>query len=198
MGELWPAVSGTGHRPATRKHPDGITAAALPWVREKARAGLLWLQRKRGTTDVHSGLALGFDTILAQAALDVGMALHAHIPFEAQAERWPTSDRREWQRLRDAAATVTVYGPDPLELVLTHPDITDAYVAAVRLLHARNDGLLDAAQGGVVFACWNAQKRTGGTASAVRKAAQRGLPVLHIDPVTRTVHLPGCPCTRNL
>ncbi len=182
MTETWGAVSGTGHRPATRKDPDGITPAALPWVKEKARAGLLWLQREHRTTDVHSGLALGFDTVLAQAALDVGMALHAHIPFPQHPAVWPEPDQVEWWRLVGLATTVKTYGA----------------TYCVRLLHIRNDGLLDAAHDGVVFACWNAQKRTGGTASAIRKAVKRGLPILHIDPAARTVHAPGCPCVAVL
>ncbi len=48
------AVAGTGHRPATRNNPDGITAVQLPWVREKCRAGLLWLRAEHGTVEVET------------------------------------------------------------------------------------------------------------------------------------------------
>ncbi|GAA2623937.1 hypothetical protein GCM10010399_64090 [Dactylosporangium fulvum] len=173
-------VAGTGHRPATRTNPDGITPAQMPWVRAKCRAGLLWLRDEHGTEEVWSGMALGFDLALAAAAVDLGMPLRAVIPFESQPDVWrDPRDIAEWRRLRAAAASEIVCGPNPT-----------SKQQAVALLHGRNDELLKADG---IFACWDARKRAGGTYSAVRKARDRGVPVVHIDPAAQVVCGIGCP-----
>ncbi|MGI5247535.1 hypothetical protein [Dactylosporangium sp. CA-139066] len=177
-------VSGTGHRPATSRDPDGLTPAQLPWVQAKARAGLEWLAAEHGTEEVWSGMALGWDLILAAAAVDLGLTLRAHVPYQSQPDRWEAEDQAEWSRLVTLAASVHLYGRNP------------AFKReAVALLRARNDGLLKADG---LLACWNAAKRSGGTFSAVKKAARRGLPVVHLDPARQVVHGPGCSCIEGL
>ncbi|GAA0719248.1 hypothetical protein GCM10010199_23700 [Dactylosporangium roseum] len=178
-------VAGTGHRPATRTNPDGITPAQMPWVRAKARAGLLWLAEHHDTEEVWSGMALGWDLVLASAAVDLGIPLRAVIPFESQPEVWrDPRDVAEWRRLRAAAESEIVCGPNPT---------SNQHAAA--LLHGRNDELLRA-EG--LFACWDARKRSGGTHSAVKKAARLELPVVHLDPAAQVVCGLGCSCVETL
>jgi precorrin-6x reductase len=57
----------------------------------------------------------------------------------------------------------------------------------VRLLRARNDGML--AEADAVVAVLKPSKTSGGTASAVRKAQAMGLPIVHLNPERRTVTL---------
>lgn len=165
------SVAGTGHRPATRKDPDGLRPDDMPWLREKARAGLEWFA-ERGATSVWSGLALGWDMILGAAAVDLGLDLHAHIPYESQPALWSPEPRGEWARLRAAAVREVVYGPDPQD-----------HDQATALLKKRNLGLMRADS---VFACWTGRRR-GGTWSAIVMAQRLGRLGVHLDPSTRRI-----------
>ena len=99
-------------------------------------------------------------------------------PFPQQPEPWGDEnhpDRVEWARLCRVATKLKTYGG--------HFD--------VRFLHARNDGMIAeaVADAGVVIAVLLPDKRDGGTASAVRKARLRGLPIIHVNPTARTTTL---------
>jgi hypothetical protein len=165
-------VSGTGHRPATPKDPSGLTEPQLRWLREQLSEGLDRLARQ-GPIEVLSGMAAGFDLALAAVAFELGVPLHAHIPYLSQPMGWPPAVRAEWVRLRSVAASEVIYGPNP-----------GSRWQAVKLLHARNDGLLKTDR---LLAGWDATKRRGGTWSAIVKAQRLGLAGIHLDPVTRTV-----------
>ena len=170
------AWSGTGHRPATRMDPSGLTELQMQWAREQARHGLHRL-REQGPIVIKSGMALGWDMILAAAAFDLGIPFEAHIPYVSQPMLWPPAAQAEWLRLRSVAAREVVYGENP----------GDRWTA-VKLLHARNDGLLKADR---LLALWDARKRKGGTWSAVEKAQRLGLAGVHLDPATRSVRRVG-------
>jgi hypothetical protein len=164
--------SGTGHRIATRKNPDGLTDPQLRWVREQLRTGLHRLSQQ-GPIVVLTGMALGFDMELGAAGFDLGIPFEAHIPYESQPMLWPPAAQAEWLRLRSVATREVVYGNNP-----------GNRWTAVKLLHARNDGLLEADR---LLGCWDARKRKGGTWSAIEKAQRLGLAGIHLDPATRTV-----------
>jgi hypothetical protein len=166
------AWAGTGHRVATRKNPDGLTEPQLRWVREELRTGLHRLSRQQ-KIELWVGMALGFDMELGAAAFDLGIPFVAHIPYESQPMLWPPVAQAEWIRLRSVAVREVVYGDNP----------GDRWTA-VQLLHARNDGLLEADR---LLGCWDARKRKGGTFSAIEKAQRLGLAGVHLNPATRTV-----------
>lgn len=169
----YPTVSVTGHR--------SLTDSQTSWLRAELDRVLAKLAAA-GTTDAASGMAIGADLLFAKAALDAGLRLHAHIPFPEQASVWPPVLQDEYRRLLARCETRTVYGPS----------------FAARWFFARNDGLLDFAAGGVLVAVWDG-RRTGGTFDTVRKAAERGLPVVHVDPVAMgKAHGPGCSCVLSL
>lgn len=170
----WRAIGGTGHRPRSSRNPEGIRAQDLGWLRAKARAGLEWLAHEHGTAKVRSGLALGWDLILARAAVDVGLDLHCDIPYENQAALWSPHLRAEWAALRAAAVSETVWGENPA-----------SYRQACELLEKRNEGLLDS---DAMFAAWSG-RRSGGTFRCVEQAQLRGLPGVHLDPPARRVRV---------
>ncbi len=188
--EVWPVVMVTGHR------PQHLTPAQQAWCRTKLAAAALWCRDQRGTTTAISGMALGADTLWAQAALDAGLDLHAYLPFPEQAQVWrDVRDREEWTRLLSHAALVKTAG----EL----GDLTDPARKreAVRLLHVRNEMML--ADSTAVISVLDVDQcrrrppnRRGGTWSATRKAVQRGLPGVHLDPGVGTVRL-GLPDLRS-
>ncbi len=101
--------AGTGHRP--EKLLIGSSNAYDPRVFQRvvdlARAVL----ERRRTTRVISGMALGWDTALATAAVQLGIPFDAYIPFEGQESRWPTPARRRYQELLARAARIVVVCP---------------------------------------------------------------------------------------
>lgn len=161
----WNTVAATGHR------PQHLTARERDWVRRELARVVRKLRDEHGMRAGISGMAIGADQWWAAELVDAGTALHAHVPFPQQADRWQQADRDEWRRLLGLAATVTYYGD--------HYD--------VKLLHARNAGMLAACE--AVVAVHKSSKTSGGTASAVRSARQRRLPIVLLNPESMAVTL---------
>lgn len=161
----WPVVALTGHR------PQHLSAPARDWVRTNLLSCATWLREQRNTTIAVSGFALGADLWWAAAAVRAGLELWAYLPYPQQAQHWPVADRAEWARLRGLAnpARERVFG--------------DRY--SVQALHARNDGMLD--DGDALVSVWDPGKTDGGTYSATRKASQRGMAGIHLDPARQKV-----------
>lgn len=165
----WPAVMLTGHRPQ-HLHP-----TARPWVRSELERLALKFRDEYGTTVGVSGMAIGSDLWWADAAVKAGLKLSAHVPFPQQPDKWGQGDRDEWSRLCRLAHTLKTYG---------------GYYD-VKTLHARNNGMVREAQeaDGAAIAVWDPRKTEGGTASVVEKLTTTGLPIIHVNPETRTTTL---------
>lgn len=169
LGEC-PTVGGTGHR---RQHLSGFQTA---WARRSAPEVVARLRDEHGCHTILSGLARGWDTWLAQAALGAGLKLWAHVPYPQQADFWtPPSDRAIWRELLDAAWQVTYYAEQP----------------SVGALWARNDGMIR--ESAAMAALWNPAKQTGGTYGCVQRARHVGRPVLHLNPVARSIEVMPMP-----
>lgn len=142
-------IAATGHRPDKL---GGYGAHVQAKLFKLARTYL----ESSGATHVISGMALGWDTAIARAALDLNLKLIAAVPFAGQASRWPQSDRATYLRLLRAAHVVH-YVSEP------------GYDAAK--MHKRNEWMVDTAQG--LVALWNGS--SGGTANCIRYARRKGL-----------------------
>lgn len=160
----YPRVALTGHRSRA------FSPEQAAWVQVTLAQCAARFAGTYGSRVAISGLALGADTWWALAGLSAGLALHAYVPFEGQADTFTPADRALWQALRAAASWQTVIHDGPYD---------------VRAFHARNDAMLAAAD--AVVAVWLPGVTRGGAASTVRKALARGLPVLHVDPASRAV-----------
>jgi hypothetical protein len=174
----YPTVSCTGHR--------DLTADQLAWLRPELDRVNLKLFAEHGTTDAATGMARNSDLEFGWSALFAGMRLRALIPYPQQpyGRDWTDADRDSYRRLLARCDSRHTLGTQP----------------AVGLLFARNDGLLDftAERSGVLVAVWDGRPM-GGTYDTVRKAAVRGLPVIHLDPVRMgRAHGPGCSCVEAL
>lgn len=89
-------VSATGHRPDKLGGWDNY-GDCLPHLTRFAKFMMLKLDAKQEIKAAISGLALGWDTAWALAALELRIPLIAAIPFDGQHSRW----RREQQELYD-------------------------------------------------------------------------------------------------
>jgi hypothetical protein len=120
-----------------------------------------------------SALAEGADTLFAEAALSVPVPLEIVRPFSRYAKDFTTErSRRRYRALAAAAGTETRLRFKARSL--------RAYEAAMQWVVENCD---------VLVAAWDgsAPRRRGGTAAAVRHAAQIGRPVVQLDVARRVV-----------
>jgi hypothetical protein len=181
----------TGHR------PKGLTPDEQAWM-QVALARTMWRLRSRhGMKTAITGMAQGADLTWGLAALAAGVPVHAFVPFPTQTSGWPAYETTLWRTVLDRCEeTTTVLNRAPR-------DRTEA----IRTLHGRNDAMLDATaaahttgHGGLVVAVLKTptgdmagSEPTGGTASAVKKARKRGLPLLIHDPATQRIRRENWP-----
>lgn len=111
--------------------------------------------------EVISGMALGWDTAVALAAIRVGIPFIAAIPFQGQQATWPLEAKQRYQMLLAAAAevvTVSRGGYTP------------------QALHARNRWMVDRCN--LLMTLWNGTG--GGTASCIAYAQQVKRPWINL------------------
>ena len=162
-------VALTGHRPGKLAGYD----LDHPFYTELRRwlAGIIALGLdKHPRLVLHSGMALGADTVWAQAILDAReqfgvqrIGFVAEVPVMTQPQRWRHGDQVRWRELIDAADQVNVYAQN----------------YHVSCLHLRNEGMVNAAD--LVLAVWDGQPG-GGTAAAVAYAEKTGTTVFPMPP----------------
>ncbi len=148
-------VAGTGHRPPKLGGYDVKTFKRL------VKLAKSWLS-EREVTKVISGLALGWDQALAEAALQLNIPLVAAVPFEGQELQWPVeSQQRYITLLRQAGEKIVVSegGYHPAKM------------------HLRNEWMVDHCD--VVLALYNGEKM-GGTHSCVKYARKCGKTIINL------------------
>ena len=141
---------------------------AWPWVATVLRAELAKLALPLiGVTS----LAVGADQLLARLVLERGGTIYAVLPF-ANIER--SFSPEHVPAYRELARQATV------EVLDTPGTDEDAYLVAGRRVVDLSD---------IVLAVWDGHpaKGKGGTADVVAYTIRRGVPLIHIDPVSRTV-----------
>lgn len=99
-----PVFGVTGHRAVKQREAGDLR-----------RFARLIVERMRlcGATEIITGMALGWDTAVAQACRDLGMPYVAALPNPRQADPWPIEDQREWMSLVEAAVRSVIVSPFP-------------------------------------------------------------------------------------
>ena len=143
-------VAGTGHRP---EKLGGYAEAVSTRLFDLARAVLV----REAPSKVISGMALGWDTALALAALDLGIPLVAAVPFAGQERKWPAPSQEIYRAIIARAEVVIVceggYAPWKLQ--------------------KRNEWMVDRADR--MLALWDGNIG-GGTANCIVYAERKGVP----------------------
>ena len=118
-----------------------------------------------------TSLALGADQLLARLVLEAGGTIHAVLPFADIERSFSPEDVPAYRELLRQAT---------VEVLDTHGTDEDAYFAAGQKVVELSD---------IVLAVWNGKpaKGKGGTADVVAYAIRRGVPLIHIDPISCTV-----------
>lgn len=143
-------IAATGHRP---EKLGGYDTANL---HASARIARQYLQLA-DVTEVVSGMAQGWDTAVALAALSLGVPLVAAIPFKGQESKWPEEARKRYFGILRRAKTVYVVS-------------TGGYHPAK--MQARNEFMVDYAAG--LLAAWDGSD--GGTRNCIDYAILCGKP----------------------
>lgn len=148
-------IAGTGHRPnklggySERIH-SRLTALATAALRLQP-----------DVPHVISGMALGWDTALAQAALDLGLKLTAAVPFAGQERTWPAESQARYHNLLGRATEVVT--------------VSDGGYSA-RAMQLRNQWMVD--QASLVLALWDGSH--GGTGNCIRYAQSVNCPIRNV------------------
>lgn len=139
-------VAGTGHR------PDKLGGYGDDVLKQLYRFACREIERNR-PSKIISGMALGWDTALAMAALQLKVPLVAAIPFEGQESQWPEPSQKRYRAI--------------LERAKVHVVCPGGYSPAK--MQERNEWMVDRCD--ILWALWDGS--TGGTANCVRYADQR-------------------------
>ena len=162
-------IAGTGHRHQDLWGYEGYPDSIWTLRRPKTWGSLyheLYVRTHRYIVEhkasaVISGMALGFDTILAAAALAEKIPLWAYIPCPEQDSRWSTGCREIYATLLEKAALIRT--------------CSKSYSAAAMQL--RNERMVDDCD--LVLACWNG-KTSGGTWNCIRYAKKKEVKIHNI------------------
>lgn len=119
-----------------------------------------------------SSLAIGADQLFASIALHRGGQIHAVIPFQGYERTFGPQDLDAYHRILSKAAVV--------EILQTDRTDEDNYLAAGKRIVELAD---------LIIAVWDGKpaKGKGGTADIVSYAIQKGIMLIHINPVDHSV-----------
>lgn len=150
-------IAATGHRPQKLQSDwSQYEPLTLPRLTSLAKNSLL----KYKPDTVISGMALGWDTAIALAAIELNIDLIAAVPCQNHASKWSKKQQDTWQWILDRAMTVNC------------PDVP--YTPSA--MQIRNIWMCDHAN--MVLALWDGS--SGGTANCVRYAQKKGLSIINV------------------
>lgn len=146
-------VAGTGHRPDKL---GGYSSAVYDKVLDTAMHAL----RDTRASTVISGMALGWDTALAEAAFLLNIPYMAYVPFEGQESKWPPDSQILFRRLLEHAQKVVYCSPPGY---------------AAYKMQVRNARMVDDAD--VIAALWDGTP--GGTSNCIEYATASKVEVIN-------------------
>lgn len=142
-------ISGTGHRP---NKLGGYSKENLYYLIQVARHHLL--KHNDEVESVISGMALGWDTAIALAAIKLKIPLVAAVPFQGQEKRWPEESQVIYKKILDKASKV---------VTISKGDYKQEF------LQIRNEWMVDNSD--LILACWDGT--SGGTRNCIRYALKQ-------------------------
>lgn len=151
-------VAGTGHRPKF-----------LPCLYNENHPWLLELKGKTKNTlellkveNVITGCALGWDTWLAEVAMELGIKVHCYVPFRGQGGNWPASSKARLDKIIENCHVL---------LYLSKDYTKDCFLKRDRAMVEDAD---------LMLALWNPEITSGGTYYTVQYAKKQGKKVFNL------------------
>ena len=163
-------VSFTGYRPEKLPFREGSDERYLCF--RKTLYKVIKRLAELGYTHFISGIAMGFDTWVAEDVLTLkkempGVTLECAVPFPKQAEKWPREDRIRRSRIIEKSDSV---------VITSNEYNSSAYFK-------RNRYMVDNSE--VVVCCYDG--KSGGTAYTVDYAKKKAKTVIQINPTDMVV-----------
>lgn len=149
-------IAGTGHR------PDKLGGYS-PHTNKKVLAFATKTLEYHKPSLVLSGMALGWDSALAQASINLNIPFHAYVPFIGQEQVWPSATKLYYKALLARAEKVIICS-------------TGGYSSAA--MQFRNQRMVDSCE--LLLALWNGSR--GGTANCISYAIFAGKPYTNYWP----------------
>lgn len=109
---------------------------------------------------VITGMALGWDQAIAQAALNLNIPFLAAVPFQGQESIWPEQSKKFYRELLSKAASVEI--------------ISEGFYSSDKM-QIRNKWMVDNSM--KLLALWNGS--SGGTANCVAYAKSKHKPIIN-------------------
>lgn len=150
-------VAGTGHRPdKLGPKPQCYSDGMLSRLTVLAYRYLQILEPDK----VITGMALGWDTALALAALELEIPLVCAIPFRGQELSWPETAQKRYNSILKQASKVTIVSKGSYSL---------------HKMQRRNEWMVDRCD--LVLALWNGS--SGGTQNCINYAESKNKAILN-------------------
>ena len=147
-------IAGTGHRPEKLVPQDKRKIAYSNEVRTRLKELAIASLQKIKVSAVISGVALGWDTGLALAAIELDIPLIAAVPFDGQESKWRDTDVLMYRYILAAADRVEI--------------ISEGGYSAKKM-QIRNQWMADEAN--TILALWDGSE--GGTGNCIKYAKPR-------------------------
>lgn len=149
-------LAGTGHRKINGNYPP-----SKEWI--FVEKSLLCILKQLNIDKVLTGMAIGFDQLLAKTCLDLKLPYVACLPFLGQERIWPQASKDHFNMLLSKAAEVVIvseggYSPQKMQI--------------------RNEYMADRAD--KIIAAWDGS--SGGTGNCVKYIQKIGKEIIRIDP----------------
>ena len=145
---------GTGHRIQDLPKSKDFSKGKIQMLKD-------WFKVGRPKAII-TGMAVGWDMYLAEAALEENLPYFAYVPFLGQERIWPKNEQEKYHHLLKNAYSTKIISPGEY---------------TVSKMHIRNKAMLDDSSG--VLTLWNPNKRFGGTYSTLKEAIKRGRTVIN-------------------
>lgn len=152
-------IAGIGHRPNKLGNDYRLTGELTKKI-SQAVFNIFNIERP---TEIISGMAQGFDQILAICAIKSNIPFIAAVPFEGQEFNWPEESQRLYKKILKRANKVEVICPPGYS----------AYK-----MQERNKWMCVEAD--KILACWDGT--SGGTENCLIYAQKIGKPIIRINP----------------
>lgn len=154
-------IAGTGHRP--RNLFFGYDETHKDCIKYKLRISDYLKEHSSQIKYVISGMALGFDTHLAEIALQLNLKVHAYIPFKGQEKVWPPHSKKRYQNILTKCDNII---------------ITSEGGYSVAKMQIRNERMIESCTH--VIALWNPTQMFGGTFNCLKYAKKKNRPIYNI------------------
>jgi len=152
-------LSGTGHRPQKLNQEFDLKGPYCSYITQEMQKYFDLLKPAK----VISGMALGFDQLLALFALEQGIPVLAAIPCDNQEKVWPKKSQERYQQiLKNPLVTTYIVCSGPY-----HPG----------MMQVRNEYMCD--HSNLLLACWDGT--SGGTANCIKYARKVCMDILYIN-----------------